>query len=66
MGVSLLPASVLHTFAEKHRLRIYPLPSGHNRVRTLLTWRKGAGSPKIGALLRILGKSMQNRKEAAP
>jgi DNA-binding transcriptional LysR family regulator len=54
MGVALLPKSVLQGFAERRRLTMYSLPRGHDRVRTLLIWRKGTGSPKIDALLQAV------------
>ncbi|MEQ8699274.1 MAG: LysR substrate-binding domain-containing protein [Bauldia litoralis] len=54
MGVALLPRSVLDTFPERHRLSEHPLPPGLDRVRTLLIWRRGAGSPKIDALKTVI------------
>lgn len=54
MGVALLPRSVLDTFPECHRLSEHPLPPGLDRVRTLLIWRRGAGSPKIDALKTVI------------
>lgn len=54
MGAALVPKSVLSTFPESGRLRIHALPQGENLMRTLLIWRKGAGSPKVEALAQIL------------
>jgi hypothetical protein len=33
------------------------LPPGQNTAETVLIWRKGAGSPKINALVEILEES---------
>ena len=57
MGAALVPKSVLASFAEAHRLRIYDLPPGQDRLPTLLTWRKGARSSKIDGLVEILNGS---------
>lgn len=54
MGISLIPRSVLSTFPESKRLSVHPLPKGEDRAQTTLFWRKGAGSPKIDALVEIL------------
>jgi DNA-binding transcriptional LysR family regulator len=54
MGAALLPKSVLTTFPESRRLSVHALPAGENRARTVLIWRKGAGSPKVQALVAIL------------
>jgi DNA-binding transcriptional LysR family regulator len=54
MGVALLPRMVLSTFPESARLSVHRLPKGHDRLRTVLFWRKGARSPKIDALLDLL------------
>ena len=56
MGISLLPSSVLTTFPERKRLSVHPLPPGQDSAETLLIWRKGAKSPKIGALIEILNQ----------
>jgi DNA-binding transcriptional LysR family regulator len=56
MGIALLPESVLATFPEGRRLTIHRLPRGENRSKTVLIWRKGAGSPNIQALLNVLHK----------
>jgi DNA-binding transcriptional LysR family regulator len=57
MGISLMPASVLGTFPEAKRLSVHQLPPGQNTAETVLIWRKGAGSPKINALVEILEES---------
>jgi DNA-binding transcriptional LysR family regulator len=54
MGAALLPKSVLGTFPERKRVSIHTLPTEENRIATVLIWRKGAGSPKIKALEKIL------------
>ena len=54
MGVAMLPRSVLSTFPESKRLAVHELPHGENRAKTILIWRRGASSPKIEALERIL------------
>ncbi len=54
MGAALLPRSVLSTFPESRRLAVHTLPRGEDIARTVLVWRKGAGSPKIDALAEIL------------
>ena len=54
MGAALVPKSVLASFAEASRLRLYPLPSGQDKLSTLLIWRKGARSSKIDGLVDIL------------
>ena len=56
MGISLMPASVLDTFPEAKRLSVHPLPPGHDQAETVLIWRKGAGSPKIKALVEVLAE----------
>jgi DNA-binding transcriptional LysR family regulator len=57
MGAALLPRSVLTTFPESRRLSVHALPAGESRAKTVLIWRKGAGSPKIQALVAILAGS---------
>jgi DNA-binding transcriptional LysR family regulator len=54
MGVALLPRSVLSTFPESRRLSVHTLPEGHDRMQIVLIWRKGAGSPKVDALIELL------------
>jgi DNA-binding transcriptional LysR family regulator len=54
MGAALLPKSVLTTFPESRRLSVHALPAGESWAKTVLIWRKGAGSPKIQALVAIL------------
>ena len=62
MGAALLPKSVLSTFPESKRLRVYDLPRGENRLRTLIVWRKGAVSPKVTALVDILTEPVKKRR----
>ncbi len=54
MGISLIPKSVLATFPERRRLSVHRLASPENRARTVLIWRKGAGSANVMALDEIL------------
>ncbi|WP_193369899.1 LysR substrate-binding domain-containing protein [Pelagibius marinus] len=54
MGIALLPKSILSTLPESRRLAVHPLPRGLNRARTQLFWRKGAGSPTVAALAKVL------------
>lgn len=54
MGMTLLPRIVLNTFPERKRLDILSLPPGKNRAHAFLAWRKGALSPKITALIKVL------------
>ena len=54
MGISLVPKSVLATFPERKRLSVHTLPRGQDSAETSLFWRRGAGSPKIAALLAVL------------
>jgi len=54
MGISLVPRSVLNTFPERNRVSVHALPNGQNVAQTALIWRKGAGSPKIDALVAVL------------
>jgi DNA-binding transcriptional LysR family regulator len=57
MGAALLPKSVLSTFPESSRLSVHALPAGQNRAETVLIWRKGAGSPKVQALVAVLAEA---------
>ena len=47
--------------AESKRLTVHRLPSGENRVETVLIWRKGAHSPNIAALQQILSRTPARR-----
>jgi DNA-binding transcriptional LysR family regulator len=62
MGISLLPKSVLAGFPARKRLSLHRLPKGQDRATTVLFWRKGADSPKIRALAKILTR--KDRKAA--
>lgn len=55
MGAALLPRSVLDTFPESKRLKVFSLPRGQGRIATLLIWRKGVRSSKVEALAEVLG-----------
>ena len=66
MGITLLPKCVLATFPERKRLSLHPLPKRSDRLWTMLFWRKGAGSPNIEALAKILkGNRAKQRAVAA-
>jgi DNA-binding transcriptional LysR family regulator len=54
MGISLLPKSVLTTFPERKRLSVHHLARKENCARTVLIWRKGAGSANVRALEEML------------
>ncbi|MEM6462458.1 MAG: LysR substrate-binding domain-containing protein [Pseudomonadota bacterium] len=54
MGAALVPESVISTFPEKKRLRVTRLPSGQNKLRTLMIWQKNVKSPKVEALRHLL------------
>jgi DNA-binding transcriptional LysR family regulator len=55
MGIALLPKFVLATFPQKSFLSLHSLPRELNHAPTVLAWRKGARSPKISALIEVLG-----------
>jgi DNA-binding transcriptional LysR family regulator len=64
MGISLVPKSVLTTFPERRRLSLHQLEAMENRADTVLIWRKGAGSPNVRALEKILrgkGRTIERR-----
>lgn len=65
MGVALLPKSVLGTFPESARLKIYRLPQGENRMDIVMIWRKGASSPKIDALRQLFGAGKSGARRRA-
>jgi len=50
MGVALMPMSVLDAYAQRSRLSVHGLASGHRSVKTLLVWCKDTPQPKINAL----------------
>lgn len=54
MGIALIPNSVLTTFPERKRLSVHRLARTENRAKTVLIWRKGAGSANVRALQEIL------------
>jgi DNA-binding transcriptional LysR family regulator len=55
MGISLVPRMVFETFPEMHRLSVHRLPPELSRVQTAILWRKGARSPKLDALVELIG-----------
>jgi len=54
MGISLVPRIVLKTFPDLRHLSIHALPAGLGHAQTVLIWRRGTKSPKVGALLDVL------------
>ncbi len=54
MGAALVPRSVIASFPEKKRLRVNHLPSGQNKLRTLMIWPKNVQSAKVEALRGVL------------
>jgi DNA-binding transcriptional LysR family regulator len=66
MGISLVPKIVLSTFPGRKQLTVHPLPPGQSHAQTVLIWRKGAGSPKIAALVEILKPTARITKAAGP
>ncbi len=66
MGIALIPKSVLTTFPEKKRLSVHELGRTENRARTVLIWRKGAGSANVKALEEVLrNKAAQGSRRAS-
>jgi len=63
MGIAVLPKFVLATFPQKNYLSLHPLPRDLNHVPTVLAWRKGAQSPKISALIEVLGAKPSRKTE---
>ena len=63
MGISILPRMVLNTFPQA-KLSIHPLPAELSHAPTVLTWRKGARSPKISALLEVLTEVGPGNRQA--
>ena len=54
MGAALVPHSVISSFPEKKRLRVTHLPTGQNKLRTLMIWPKNVKSAKVEALRGVL------------
>lgn len=54
MGIALIPKSVLTTFPERKRLSVHALARAESHAKTVLIWRKGAGSANVRALEAIL------------
>jgi DNA-binding transcriptional LysR family regulator len=54
MGVALVPASVLGTYAERARLGVHALSARFRFAHTRLIWRKDAPQAKITALRQVL------------
>jgi len=54
MGVALVPASVLGTYAERARLGVHALSARFRYAHTRLIWRKDAPQAKITALRQVL------------
>jgi DNA-binding transcriptional LysR family regulator len=54
MGIAMVPRIVLTTFPDLRHLSVHELPPGLDRGQVVLIRRKGALSPKVGALMEIL------------
>ena len=54
MGMALVPRLVVDAFPGRRQLKLHKMPPGQDKAETLLIWRKGAGSLKIDALLKVL------------
>lgn len=64
MGVALVPASVLGTYAERARLGVHALSPKFRHAQTRLIWRRDAPQAKIVALRKVLVE--QVGKKAVP
>ena len=60
LGSGVMPEGMLATFPERHRLQARRLPEPFDRLDTRLIWRHGARSPRIDALLGILGADQRD------
>ena len=63
MGIAILPRMLLSSFPQA-RLSIHSLPAEFSHAPTVLTWRKGARSPKISALLEVLTQERSGKRQA--
>jgi DNA-binding transcriptional LysR family regulator len=54
MGISIVPRIVLKTFPDLKLLSVHPLPAQLHIAPTVFIRRKGAVSPKVGALIEVL------------
>jgi DNA-binding transcriptional LysR family regulator len=54
MGIALVPRSVLDGFPQAERLSRHALPRGEQHIGIELVWRRGARSPKVDALIKVL------------
>jgi len=57
MGIAVMPKTVLVTFPQRNFLKAHPLPAELNHAPTVLIWRKGSRSPKLVALMKVLGSN---------
>jgi len=64
MGAAVMPEDMVRTFPDHHRLKTQPLPEPFRWLDTRLLWRKGTMSPRIKALLTILGE-LREAKDSA-
>lgn len=64
MGVALIPAAVLETYTERHRLSVHKLKGDYRTVRTMLIWRKDSVQPKVAALAGLLRKARRNARKS--
>ena len=62
MGIALVPRSVLDGFPQAARLSQHALPQADRHIGIALVWRRGARSPKIDALLDVLGEASKRSK----
>jgi len=62
MGIAILPRMLLDSFPQA-ALSIHSLPTEFSRAPTVLTWRKGARSPKISALLEVLTEQRSGKRQ---
>jgi DNA-binding transcriptional LysR family regulator len=67
MGIAMVPRLVLKTFPDSKLLSVHPLPAQFHIAPTVFIRRKGAVSPKVGALIEVLleqpdAKARRSRK----
>jgi DNA-binding transcriptional LysR family regulator len=59
MGVALIPAAVLETYAHRDRMSVHRPIDEYRSVQTLLIWRKDTPQPKVNALVGLLNEAQQ-------
>ncbi len=65
MGVALMPASVLDSFAERGRISVHALGGEFATTRTAMIWRHEATSPAIRAFAELLTTPVPTEPPAA-